>query len=301
MGILSKWVESLDYEYEILNSCIRHRSPRSTCEECVKSCPENAISIHNSKPEIDNKKCTECGQCISACPVQAVAGIYPNRTIKQGQLVITDNEHIPTVKELLILYKKGIHSIVSETEPLEKQWEKSIEQANSILIGMDEEPFNLVFGRLKEEEYVCTRRELFSLWKKESKSIVKIAAPAKWRFNQEDFDLSKYYKDFQFASISLNIEKCTLCKACQKLCVKECFVIDDEQFSISPQECSNCQLCADVCPEQVLSVEHQISRKNDTYYSVYEKVCSSCQKPFQTMRKHDEQCFICKKRDVFRK
>ena len=112
---------------------------------------------------------------------------------------------------------------------------------------------------------------------------------------------SKYYKDFQFASISLNIEKCTLCKACQKLCVKECFVIDDEQFSISPQECSNCQLCADVCPEQVLSVEHQISRKNDTYYSVYEKVCSSCQKQFQTMRKHDEQCFICKKRDVFRK
>ena len=152
MGILSKWVESLDYEYEILNSCIRHRSPRSTCEECVKSCPENAISIHNSKPEIDNKKCTECGQCISACPVQAVAGIYPNRTIKQGQLVITDNEHIPTVKELLILYKKGIHSIVSETEPLEKQWEKSIEQANSILIGMDEEPFTLVFGILKEEE-----------------------------------------------------------------------------------------------------------------------------------------------------
>ena len=301
MGILSKWVESLDYEYEILHSCIRHRSPRSTCEECVKSCPENALSIHNSKPEIDNKKCMECGQCISVCPVQAVAGIYPNRTIKQGQLVITDNEHIPTVKELLILYAKGIHSIVSKTEPLEKQWEKSIEQANSILIGMDEEPFNLVFGRLKEEEYVMYKKELFSLWKKESKSIVKIAAPAKWRFNQEDFDLSKYYKDFQFASISLNIEKCTLCKACQKLCVKECFVIDDEQFSISPQECSNCQLCADVCPEQVLSVEHQISRKNDTYYSVYEKVCSSCQKPFQTMRKHDEQCFICKKRDVFRK
>ena len=87
MGILSKWVESLDYEYEILHSCIRHRSPRSTCEECVKSCPENAISIYNSKPQIDNKKCTECGQCISVCPVQAVAGIYPNRTIKQGQLV----------------------------------------------------------------------------------------------------------------------------------------------------------------------------------------------------------------------
>ena len=70
MGVLSKWVESLDYEYEILTSCIRHRSPRSTCEECVKRCHENAISIHNSKRVIDNKKCTECGQCIPACPVQ---------------------------------------------------------------------------------------------------------------------------------------------------------------------------------------------------------------------------------------
>ena len=51
--------------------------------------------------------------------------------------MITDNEHIPTVKELLILYKTGIHSIISETEPLAKPWEKSIDQANSILIQID--------------------------------------------------------------------------------------------------------------------------------------------------------------------
>ena len=50
MALLSKWVESLDYEYEILSSCTRHRSHHSTCTKCVETCEKQAISINNGKP-----------------------------------------------------------------------------------------------------------------------------------------------------------------------------------------------------------------------------------------------------------
>ena len=45
MALLSKWVESLDYEYEILSSCTRHRSHHSTCTKCVETC-EKASYFH---------------------------------------------------------------------------------------------------------------------------------------------------------------------------------------------------------------------------------------------------------------
>lgn len=117
MGLLSKWIESLDYDYEISSHCTRYVSPHSTCEKCLDSCDAEAIDLHNGKPRIDNKGCIECGKCISACPVQAIAGIYPKRMIIQNELVVHDQK-IPTVKELLILFKKGIKTIVADTPNL---------------------------------------------------------------------------------------------------------------------------------------------------------------------------------------
>ena len=111
MALLSKWVESLDYEYEILSSCTRHRSHHSNCAKCVEACEKQAISINNGKPVMDHSKCVQCGDCMAACPVQAVAGILPKRKIKQNHLDDFTNRHFPTTTELLILYKKGIRSI----------------------------------------------------------------------------------------------------------------------------------------------------------------------------------------------
>src|SRR4051794_24911702 len=113
MALLSKWVESLDFEYEIFSSCTRHKSHHSTCTKCVETCDKEAISINNGKPVIDHSKCVQCGDCMVACPVQAVAGILPKRKIKQNRLVIT-GDHFPSITELLILHKKGITSIIFE-------------------------------------------------------------------------------------------------------------------------------------------------------------------------------------------
>lgn len=41
--------------------------------ECVRVCPENAISLINGKAVIDAKKCDLDGLCIPACPRGAIA------------------------------------------------------------------------------------------------------------------------------------------------------------------------------------------------------------------------------------
>ncbi|MCW4049452.1 MAG: hydrogenase iron-sulfur subunit [Candidatus Bathyarchaeota archaeon] len=42
------------------------------CEECVEICPENAITMEDSKPVINEIMCSGCGVCIPACPEDAL-------------------------------------------------------------------------------------------------------------------------------------------------------------------------------------------------------------------------------------
>jgi ferredoxin len=40
--------------------------------ECIKVCPQNAISVKDNKAVIDYKKCDSDGICIHACPESAI-------------------------------------------------------------------------------------------------------------------------------------------------------------------------------------------------------------------------------------
>jgi ferredoxin len=298
MGLLGKWVESLDYEYEILSSCTRHQSPLSTCEKCLSACQENAITLVNNRPVIAKEKCVECGDCISTCPVQAVAGIFPQRTVLQNELLIT-SEPTLTVKELLVLNKQGIKGIICEDSIISKSWKQTIDEANSLLHQLGEEPFTISIKALEQTEECYSRRELFSLWKKESQSLMKQATPAKWRFNHGQLDLPKYYPDYQFTNISVNLDTCTLCKACEILCEKKCLTITETSFSLAVQTCSSCQLCTDICPEKAITIEGQIKNVHDIHYPIYKKQCSVCHEPYNTLREHDEKCVRCTKTEGF--
>ncbi|MGG0717242.1 4Fe-4S dicluster domain-containing protein [Robertmurraya massiliosenegalensis] len=295
MSVWSKWLESLDYEYIILPTCTRHLSIRSTCEKCVNVCIEKAISIINNKPMIERDKCIECGKCIAACPVQAVAGIYPKRKIIHNQLV-AKGEHSPTQKELLILYKKGINTIIAETESILESWQNQIDEVNQILIKIGEEPFSIIMESVNEITY-ASRRELFFLWKAQGKSAINEIVPATWRFNYQDMDLSKYYKNIQFTKITIDQDKCTLCHVCEELCRKNCFNNRKEFFVLNSQGCENCQLCQDACPESAITIEAVISKAEETILPIYEKTCTSCQKTYYTLSEEDEKCVVCTKKE----
>jgi len=44
------------------------------CGDCVKKCPEGAISLNDEGiAVVDKEKCSGCGKCVKACPVEAVS------------------------------------------------------------------------------------------------------------------------------------------------------------------------------------------------------------------------------------
>lgn len=299
MGFLGRYIESLDYEYEILPTCTHRKNSHSKCQKCVESCEYQAISFVNGYPEINHELCSECGKCITACPVQAVAGIYPFRTIQEKQLIITD-KRVPSKKELLVLYGKGIKTISCEDSSLLKLWKETIETANSDLRQLGKEPFIISAQPVSQKEAGYTRRDLFTFWKKESKSVLKLAAPAKWRFNHDDFNVKKYYDDYLFTTISIDMMKCSLCTACQRICEEKVFHIHEDRFIISPASCTSCQLCADVCPDEAIKIIDCITEKSeDTILQIHQNSCIVCNKDFDSLDAENNKCDICTKRELY--
>lgn len=294
MSIIDKWLESLDYEYEILDHCSRLKSPFSTCTMCQDSCPEQAITIESHKVSINKELCTECTKCLIACPVQAIGGIFPKRDFKKEHL-IADDKKLPSAKELLIYHKHGIRQIVIHTCEQPDLWLQAIKEANEVLELMGEEPI-VVDEEFEMEKAVYSRRDLFSLWKTEGKSLAKEITPAKWRFNHTDFRLNKHYPEYQFHSIELDINKCIVCNACEKLCPDQCFTISDSSFTIHQQTCQGCQLCVEICKEQALTVTPTIRIAETHTFPLERKRCPSCRQYFLALEDHEGECFVCKKR-----
>jgi len=44
----------------------------TACQECIKQCPVEAISLSNQKARIEQKKCIGCAECIMVCPQCAI-------------------------------------------------------------------------------------------------------------------------------------------------------------------------------------------------------------------------------------
>lgn len=56
------------------NNCLAHRD--IMCDYCVRTCPvEEALTLVNGKPIVDEDLCNGCGKCVSSC-IQTHKGIY---------------------------------------------------------------------------------------------------------------------------------------------------------------------------------------------------------------------------------
>ena len=61
------------------------------CMKCEKSCPEDAIHVHNNVARVDYDKCTGCRTCMNVCPCL----LYTSREQKR-------HRHIPLVFHIKI-------------------------------------------------------------------------------------------------------------------------------------------------------------------------------------------------------
>ncbi len=92
------------------------------CGDCVKACPEGAISLKGGPPEINENNCCYCGACAKACPAAALETI--------GKMV-TSGYVIQEIEKDLIFYDQSGGGVTfSGGEPLMQP-----EFLKSLLVG----------------------------------------------------------------------------------------------------------------------------------------------------------------------
>ncbi|MDR7075460.1 Fe-S-cluster-containing hydrogenase component 2 [Neobacillus niacini] len=286
MSILVNWLESLHEEMKVTTKCSRERNRKSTCNDCVENCEHNAIELKDDLFIIDTKKCTMCGECMIACPLSAIEGLASNRLFEKGSLVF-DESYVPSLKELLIYKKRGMTTIQVAHQPFNQEWETVLRVTNEQLQLLEETPI-VVVERVKDE--VLSRRALFGSFQKERKQLAKKMAPAAWKMEKDDWQLTKYYPDYQFFSVKLDKDKCTLCNACFTLCPEEVFHLKESMLQIKNEKCVGCSSCTEVCQENAIEIVPDIKRKREQVVYVHSKNCKDCGHSFYTFGIREMSC-----------
>lgn len=302
MSLIFKWLESLSIDLTITDRCSRLVSPKSTCTTCIEHCDAEALSLVNKKIVIDEKKCNSCGACITACPVSAVKGNLPQRTVKGG-LLSYEPHYCPTVKELLVFHKRGVKGIALPADWDDPLWVQRIDEANQWLSKLELEPF--FFQRAQElADPVMSRRDLFMSAGKQGKLVAKEMAPAEWRQNPNAWSLPYHYHDVQFYEVELDLERCSFCQSCFRLCKQDVFKLSESgsesksgsgELAIDHQKCTNCLLCVDVCNEDALVIAEKVCEKTASHIAVEERCCTRCKKTYTAFRasKDEGNCPVC--------
>lgn len=300
MGLFTNWLESLSYEIEITERCLRKVSPFSKCSYCAEACPKAAITFDDGKIVIEEKTCDTCGRCVTVCPVQAVKGRAPERKVVQ-QTVIVDRLPLPTKNELLYLYHKGIHTIDTKLsdDNRKEQLLTVIAEANNVLESMNFDSYKI--GSPVQEEAAglpatYTRRDFFTKISADSKkTVLSTVTPANWRYNEGCFKLSTYFPGWAVFQIDLNKEACSLCEVCFRICPANVFTLEEGILKIDEQQCSGCQLCSEVCQKNAILIEerpHQHTLKTE---QVFQKECNTCGSSFYAWNDEND-CFVCNSR-----
>lgn len=93
------WAKAIDKKTTALviepNLCTRLISPKSTCRQCVDSCPTNCITFKRDTLEISDS-CLECGLCTTVCPTSALSSNRPSHQHLVEEVLHTckENQHV---------------------------------------------------------------------------------------------------------------------------------------------------------------------------------------------------------------
>ncbi|WP_342043633.1 4Fe-4S dicluster domain-containing protein [Bacillus sp. OTU2372] len=278
MSLLVNWLESMHVYAKVTNNCSRKKHLRSTCRTCADACRYGALIITSTSIEIDLEKCNSCGDCIIACPLSAIEGVLETRKFDKGSLVYKES-YIPTVKELLIYKQRGLTAIKSGSPPLNQNWINVLFQANKILQLFEESPIRILENR---KEKGMSRRAFLTSLQKEGKQCAKTIAPAVWKLEAKEWNLSRYYPDYQFYEVDLDLAQCTFCQLCFSFCSKKVFSLEEGFLRVASEKCVNCFDCTDICTEDALHIKPKITKNQNQHHPFMTKECETCGKPFST-------------------
>lgn len=97
------------------------------CIKCLKSCPNEAITMVDGKVHIDDNKCINCDVCVKGCPQHALSakGSHIEETFKNydykvalvSTAILSDANNIPRVKSIFKAIKRiGFDEVLSYSD-----------------------------------------------------------------------------------------------------------------------------------------------------------------------------------------
>ncbi|WP_413309461.1 4Fe-4S dicluster domain-containing protein [Bacillus sp. 1P10SD] len=294
MSLFINLLENMHIDLKITENCSRQSNLHSTCTFCVEACKKGALSLNQKSKEIIHEGCNSCGDCVIACPLSAIEGIVDSREFRNGSLLY-DESYIPNVKELLIYIKRGIKSIQTQNLPLNDPWKKVLTETNLVLKVVGEPILEVIRKEHKEEK--LSRRSFLASLQRDGKQLAKSMAPASWKLEANHWNLANYYPEYQFYTIQIDRQKCTLCQACMRFCTQEAFQIVNRMLQINHQKCVGCTACRDICSEDAIQIKAEVKKLDKEYVGLNSKSCINCGKSFVTFHPETLKCHVCKDRD----
>ena len=269
---------------------MRSKSKNATCHTCVDACASGALlTTESGSLHLHASACNQCGACVVACPVKAIEGNLPIRKTEE-QTLFEDNKALLTVKELLLYHQRAYRHVVIESEV--SQWYTVIKQANEMLTRLAQPLLTFLFDPDVITEQISKSRRAFLrvdlLNKSKTSSDIKI----------ENQLLPQAFADYQFFTVKLDKESCSLCSACLRLCPTFAIKYEQQQFVIDNGRCVGCKSCEDGCPEQSLKVQESIQSKTISRTPFVFNICSECKQNYLALSNNHALCTPCKVRKL---
>lgn len=271
----------------INDKCVRKRLKQSLCDSCLRSCPVGAITFGHLNVEIDNELCFQCGNCLFTCPVDAIENITPHeRTYQDNLLVVSHDEPLASVEELLVWHRQFQIRGMKITEPLVDKWLSVLAKLNLQLKTLQEPIWQLVITEPMDVDsgrrFMLFRQKLDE--KPLNKSHVKTGLNARKQLYRED----------SWFQIKLDKENCILCSACAKVCDENAIELENNVFTLDEKRCTGCMNCQIVCFPKSIMIDEQVAKNSEPMrYYYYDAHCEKCRLAFLAWEPESKLCPIC--------
>lgn len=350
-------LEKLTQEYYPkvhMKRCIHYNPRPNDCSRCKNLCPHKAITFSAGELKIDESLCSRCGICKGVCPTEAIimSGLGEEKvldTIKdksnivfscskksgEGTLEITCLHalHPELLASLFIEYpEKEFKFNLSKCKScdlyknkniLEESIEKAVKFVSMLSITPQYDMLYEENGIKEIREEAISRRDLFSLFRRESTNLATQTIGTVVREKDDNVFprkiLLKSIKEMDglinkeenkagifFGTWSVSKE-CDGCERCQSVCPGAAWKVEktDEKLVVyhDASKCYNCGTCAVLCNKGAINREDLSWELLDVIHTKIEKdllTCSDCERKFAPKNELQKKCNICEKKETFR-
>lgn len=319
--------------------CINSIQKRQKCNLCEEYCPQNAISL-KGEIKVKEDECSNCNICVAICPTGTLVPTFEvleaqyNTISKYNDISIGCNKEDDAyfkVECLAVLPWEFLAYICLDNSiklvnrsckncnnsNLSKEFDNTLDKLKGFL-GENLYNEKVIFidsdeVKIQAKEY--TRRDLFKMWKDESKRVATNMVPIKFEENKNyRIYRSLLVKKVQNMKVeignSINYnwpvleinDHCWGCGICETICPQKAITIKYEsdrrrKFIHNYTRCTHCGLCKTVCLDKAINIA---TRERDgieivSKYNVSSCSCLTCKDPIRP--DEGDKCIVCSREE----